>query len=297
MIFKKKKKKEKEDQTVSKSSIKIRVFMRFGAEIRQKRAEYMAIEKRDGYNNLVAINETYMHNEDVDFSQEEVYSSMNITLGIDGLDKDKTLKEIDKRIDKHKKRVNAIEKHPELNVLANIWDERRKLREFKIFRNYVQNRSKDGAYFTIDNGVRVYDFESIDGFLIPIWHGADNLSDYPDFTRKKKITMQETANLENYLSNKGTQKIMQNTLLFVLIASIVVFTICCILAYKLYGLYGDKMDKYEAPAEFCAEQMVETYTIFNRLLKETAVHEYLVKTNSTVKQDVDNKIKQLMPKR
>lgn len=75
-------KNKKNEKTASKSDIKIRVFMRFGAEIRQKRAEYMAKEKRDNYNNLVAINDAFLHNEDVDFSQEDVYSGMNITLGI-----------------------------------------------------------------------------------------------------------------------------------------------------------------------------------------------------------------------
>ena len=288
------KRKKKDEQTASKSDIKIRVFMRFGAEIRQKRAEYLAKEKRDNYNNLVAINETYLHNEDVDFSQEDVYSGMNITLGLAGLSKDKALEKIDKRINTYSNRVQALEKHPELNVYANLWDEKRTLRELEIFKRFLKNRSKNGAYFTIVDGLRVYDFESLDGFLIPIWHGADNLTDYPDFTRKKKITMQETANLEGYFANKSGKKLAVNSLVLIMIITAVIFGANIYWTFQNYNWHKENAEKWAEPANYCAEQMARTYTDFTTLIKDATIVSYLEK-NDTVKQSYQDKIKDLNP--
>lgn len=287
--------KKKDESKTSKNEIKIRVFMRFGAEIRQKRAEYMAKEVRDNYNNLVALNDSYGHNEDVDFSQEEVYSAMNITLGISGLTRDAALSKIDESIKKYEKRVQALEKHPELNVYANVWDEKRKLRELKIYRNYIKNRSENGAYFTIDDGIRVYDFESVDGFLIPIWHGADNLSDYPDFTRKKKITMQETANLESYFASKGTQKVAISAMILVMVITAVVFGITVFAAFKTWSIHEEQIDQWEAPANFCANQMAKTYGTFSKLISDSTIREYIEENNATISKEVQQRIKELNP--
>ena len=288
------KKKKKDEKTASKSDIKIRVFMRFGAEIRQKRAEYLAKEKRDNYNNLVAINEAMQHNEDVDFSQEDVYSGMNITLGISGLPKEKALEKIDKKIQSYSKRVQALEKHPELNVYANIWDEKRTLRELEIFKRYLKNRSKSGAYFTIVDGLRVYDFESLDGFLIPIWHGADNLTDYPDFTRKKKITMQETANIEGYFANKTGKKIAVNSLVLIMVITAVIFGVNIYWTFQNYNWHEENVEDWAKPANYCAEQMARTYTDFTTLMKDATITKYL-DLNETVKQSYQDKVKQLIP--
>ena len=288
------KKGDKKSKSASQGNIKIRVFMRFGAEIRQMRAEYVAVEKRDNYNNLIAINESYLHNEDVDFSQEEVYSGMNITLGITGLTKDKALIKLNSQISKYSKRVSALEKHPELNIYANIWDEKRTLRELEIYKRYLSNRSENGAYFTLVNGIRVYDFESLDGFLIPIWHGADNLTDYPDFTRKKKITMQETANIESYFASKSGQKVAVNALVMVMIITAIIFGVNIYWTFKNYNWHEDHVEQWAEPANYCAEQMARTYTDFTNLMKDATIVSYLEK-NETVKQGYQEKIQDLNP--
>jgi len=287
-------KRKKKGGTGSQGDIKIVVYMRFGAEIRQKRASYDAKEVRDNYNNLVAINDKFDHNEDVDFSQEEVYSGMNITLGIGGLDKEEALKKIDSQIAKFEKRVNALEKHPELNVYANVWDEKRKLRELNIYKKYIKNRSENGAYFTIENGIRVYRFESLDGFLIPIWHGADNLTDYPDFTRKKKITMQETANFKEYLDGKGTKRLMTNAFIFVMLLNVMLAFGLMFGGWKVWTMHKDQVAEWEAPAEYCAKQMAETYGIFQSLLQNSIIKE-TIEANNETRKAIDNKLKVLKP--
>lgn len=273
--FKKKKaKEESEHEKASKNTIKIKVYLRFGAEIRQLRAEYDASEKRDNYNNLVAINNARDHDQDIDFSQEDVYSSMNITLGLAGLSKKEAVEKIDKQVVVLEKRIKAISKHPELNKFANIWDETRKLREFKIYKNYLNNRSEHGTYFKMENGIRVYEYESVDGFLIPIWHGIDNLSDYPDFTRKKKITMQETANLEAYFDSKGSKKMMVNALLMVLLITSAMFCVNLYAGYKLYQKSAELDELANEGAVICTNQFAQSYALFNKVMDNAFIKQY-----------------------
>lgn len=286
-----KKKGVKKDAQTSKGNIKIKVYMRFGAEIRQKRAEYMATEKRDNYNNLVAINESMGHNEDLDFGQEDVYTAMNITLGVSGKDKVEAIRIIDQQSGKFKKRIRAIEKHPELNKYANIWDEKRKLRELEIYAKYLANRSDHGAYFKIEDGIRLYEYESIDGFLIPIWHGADNLSDYPDFTRKKKITMQETANINAYFDSKGSKKMMINALIVVLLITSALFCANMYWTFKVMEKNGEIDDRNVESAEICAQESAKTYKVFNTIMQDAFIMEYKAKKDTEEKARVINETK------
>ena len=294
--FKKNSKKDrKKSNTGIDNTIQIRVYMRFGGKTRDKRAEYEAVEKRDNYNNLVAINKVMQHNEDVDFSQEDVYSAMNITLGISGLDKKDKIKKIDQQILKYEKRVQALEKHPELNAYANIWDQKRKLRELTIYKRYIENRSSDGVFYKLENGRRVYEYESNDGFLIPIWHGVDDLTDYPDYTRKKKIVMQETANIKSYFDEKGSKKLMTNAFITTLIITVCLAGILTFGLLKVWNMHNEQIDQWEAPARYCAEQMAENYEIYSDLMRDTYVSSYLNTTNNETKQRINDKIKDLKP--
>jgi len=274
-FFKKKQDDKKSQKQTAKGNIKIKVYMRFGAEVRQLRAEYLATEKRDNYNNLVAINESIGHNEDIDFSQEEVYSAMNVTLGIAGKTKEEAITKLRKACERTEKRINAIEKHPELNKFANIWDEKRKLREFEIYINYLKHRDSVGTYFKMEDGLRVYEYESIDGFLIPIWHGASNLSDYPDFTRKKKITMQETANIVSYFESKGSKKVLVNALLVVLIITSVLFFVNVYGAFQLLEKHQELDDRALEGAEICVTEFARSYATFNKVMDNAFINQYL----------------------
>jgi len=292
----KKKEEKKKQQQTAKGNIKIKVYMRFGAEVRQLRAEYFATEKRDNYNNLVAINDQVGHNEDIDFSQEDVYASMNITLGIAGLSKEEALKKLKLACDKTEKRINAIQLHPELNKFANIWDEKRKLREFEIFSNYLRSRDSHGTYFKMEDGFRVYEYESVDGFLIPIWHGSDSLSDYPDYTRKKKITMQETANLNAYFESKGSKRIMINALLMVLLITSALFFVNVYAGFKLLEKHQELDDRALQGAEICVNTFAESYKTFNTVMQNTFVSQYIEEKQEEKKAEETSLIKTLIPK-
>jgi len=220
---------------------------------------------------------------------------MNITLGISGLDKKDKIKKIDQQILKYEKRVQALEKHPELNAYANIWDQKRKLRELTIYKRYIENRSSDGVFYKLENGRRVYEYESNDGFLIPIWHGVDDLTDYPDYTRKKKIVMQETANIKSYFDEKGSKKLMTNAFITTLIITVCLAGILTFGLLKVWNMHNEQIDQWEAPARYCAEQMAENYEIYSDLMRDTYVSSYLNTTNNETKQRINDKIKELKP--
>jgi len=293
--FKKKSKKAKQ-ASPSKGLIKIKVYMRFGAEIRQLRATFLANEKKDNYNTLVAINEKTSFKEELDFTQEDVYSTMNITLGVAGLTTEEALKKIAKREAKLEKRISALEKHPELNKFANVWDEKRKLRQFKIYSRYLTNRSEHGTYFKMEEGLRIYEYESVDGFLIPIWHGIDNLSDYPDFTTKKKITMQETANIQAYFDGKGSKKLMINALLMVILITSALFLVNVYGGFKLLDKHQELEDRMVEGTEYCSEQFQRTTGLFNTVMDNAFIKQYLdEKEAEQTAQNEGNVIQKLIP--
>ena len=274
--------------------INIEVYMRFGADVRHLRAEYTAEEKKDEYNNLVAINKRTGHNEDQQFTQEMVYESMGITLGIEHMEKEEAVKYLEKEIKKYEKRVAALEAYPELNVLSNYWDEKRALRVHKIYKNYLFKRSEKGSYYEMKYGVRTYKYESVDGFLIPIWQEADNLSDYPDYTIKKKITMQETANFDSYLNSKGGMRMAAYALIIILVVAVIFAGLNIWGGLKIWGIYDEKADQWAAPADYCAEQMATSYGVFTQLMENALIQEEL-KNETDLKKDVKDRIRQLNP--
>ncbi|MFW5889563.1 MAG: hypothetical protein ACOCUD_04200 [Bacillota bacterium] len=294
-MAKKNPKKTIEEEQISSGTIKVNVWVRFGSDTRQKRAEYEAIEKKDEYNNLISFNEVYKHNEDVDFTQEEAYTDLKITLGLAGKSKEDQIEAIEKEINRYTKRVKALEKHPELNILANIWDEKRKLAELDILKKYSQYRSEQGAYYTLDKGIRNYNFESIGGFLVPIWQGCDNMVDYPDYTRKKKIVLQENQEFKNYLDAKKKENIQYASLITVLLITSVVLIALLVALVITVRYHQGAVDDWEKPAEYCADQMAKTYGVVNTLLQDEVINGCLAERNSSILPQVKENLETLNP--
>lgn len=219
----KKKKKEKEEalQKTSSNKILVKVYKDFGSDTQFLKATYHAEEKRDIYNNLISINKEFKHEEDTDFSMSDVYRSMEITLEFRNFDKDKKLEILKKKIETQEKKVRYLAKYPILNAMFNKCDEELKLQDYRLMANYIQFHDDRGSYFTIEQGVRVYSYNSQDGFLIPVWHGVDTYSQYPDHTRKLKITIQEDQRMRQELAMFKRDKLIGNILVVGLIFNII----------------------------------------------------------------------------
>ena len=286
--------KKKKEESVATNVVKIVIWQRFGSNVPHKRAEYLAKEQKDGYGNPVVVNEERGHNEDFGFSQDDVYQSLSTTYNVEGKDKEEVIKILDKSMDKLKKRITALTDYPELSVFANIHDEKEKLEHLRIFKKYVSLRSPNGSYYKEEDGMRVYDFESLDGFLIPIWQDADNLVNFSDYTYNKKVTMQETAELKTLLDKKKKENIKYASFFMMMIVMGVITAVLVFGAIKTLGYHNDAVQEWEKPAEYCAEQSAKVIGTVLNVINDDVVRSCLLATNkSSVISDLESNIKTL----
>lgn len=254
-MFGRKKKKDDTEalQKTSSNKIQVRVFKDFGSDTQFLKAVYMAEERRDIYNNLISVNKEFKHEEDTDFSMDDVYRSMQVILEFKSLDKPDRIKILQSKITEQEKLVQYLNKFVELNAIYNMPDEQLKLKDYRIMKNHIQHHDDRGCYFTIENGIRVYSFQSQDGFLIPIWHGIDTYSQYPDHTRKLKITIQEDQRMRQELALMKKEKLVGNVLIVGLIFCIILFALLLAAAIKLWDLRSN-FDKQIAELSYSCVQ-------------------------------------------
>ena len=267
-LFKSKKKKKKGKQNkgnikeISGNQILIRVYKDFGSNTQILKAEYFALEKRDAFNNLISINPNFQHNQDTDFSIDDVYREMQIILEFKNKSKEEKIKILKERIEKQNKLIRLLEKYPKLNAMYNFCDEDLKSRDYKILKNHIEHQEGEGAYFTIENGLRVYSFLACDGYLAPIWHGIDRYTQYPDHTRKLKITVQEDMRMRQEIEEYSRNKKVINIVVWIAVITIIFFITTCAFAGWLFNQYQKMDDKIYESSYRCADltmQLNEAY--------------------------------------
>lgn len=283
-MFGKKKKKtpkklEKQDKKelaqLSDRNILIRVYKNFGSNTSFLKAEYLAEERRDIYNNLVSINEEYLHNEDTDFAIEDVYREMEIILEFSKKSRSERLEILDKKIRHQDKLLQYLKKYIQLNSMFNYADEELKGRDLKILRNYISKHDGNGAYFTIEKGKRVYSFEAVDGFLVPIWYGVDTYSKYPDHTRKVKINIQEEQRMRQEMALYNKEKKLGQILTVATIFVAILFVSLLFTGYKVWVKNNDLEEKINGNAYKCAEYTSKVNQQFTQIMENTVVKKLL----------------------
>lgn len=297
MIFGKKKDKKKKKEDLSKTSsnkVLIKVFKDFGSDTQYLKAQYEAVERRDIYNNLVSINEKWQHNEDIDFLMEDVYRAIETTLEFKNYDKEEKIKLLDGKIKKQETIIKYLEKFVNLNAIYNYQDENLKLRDFRILRKHIKTHDEKGSYFTIEHGVRVYSYNSMDGFLIPIWHGVDNYTQYPDHTRKLKITIQEDQRMRQELAMFNRDKKIGNILTIGIIMVIIFFAANCAIGWFLWEKHSTLDERIHDSAFKCADYTSMLNMRFAELIKNKIVDAPIQVVNETPV--IEQNIKPLEPK-
>jgi len=269
-------------QLVSSNKILIKIFKHFGSDTSYLKGKYIATEKRDIYGNLISINDQFKHNEDTDFSIEDVYREMNEVLGF----KNKTITErleiIDIKIKNQDRLMGYLTKFPELNCIYNYPDESLKSRDLIILRNYIKNHDNRGSYFTIEDGLRVYSFESVDGVLVPIWHGVDTYTQNPDHTRKTKVNIQEDQRMRKEMALFNREKKLGNVLITALIFCMILFVVLLFASYKVW----EKNDQIEARIHASTFKCTDyVSSMANSLLKidNTEIMQSYIKTEDNIK--------------
>jgi len=255
-------------QGISSKKIHIKVFRDFGNNARFLMGQYFATEKRDAYNTLVSINEAAGHNEDVDFGMDDVYREMQIVLEFKNLSKVEKLDLLDRKIARQEKIILYLNRHIELNALFNYADESVKLRDYRILKNYVNLHEEQGSYFTIENGMRVYSFVSVDSVLVPIWHNVDSYTQIPDHTRKKKINLQEEKTFLNEMKAFSRDKVIALSLTVALALVVLLFMTTVFAGYKVWNKNNDIEEKMHASAFSCAQYTAGIHTQYGSMVTD-----------------------------
>jgi len=262
------KRSSKDIQQVSSTRIKVKVFSALGGDLRILKASYDAVEQRNDFGELVSINDNAQHNQDVNFYMDSIYREMQVLLDF----RSKTAKEkskiLDTRIRKQEKLIFFLDRVPELNAFYNYQDEWAKLRDYRVLRNYLR-LDEHGSYFYIENGIRSYEFDAIDGFLIPRWHGNDTYSSYPDHTRTKKIKLQEDLIFQREMAGRRFDlKLMSYAALFFGVNMILL----CALgggAYVAFDKIQNIDDEAVTAAQACMDNSQQLNDQFSMVIKDT----------------------------
>ena len=154
-----------------------------------------------------------------------------------------------------------------MNALYNFQDEWGKLRDYRVLKNYLK-LDDGGAYFYIEKGIRTYEFDSIDGFLIPIWHGVDTYSSFPDHTRTKKIKIQADLRFQKEIAGyKMDTKLFNYGALFFAI-NMFVLIILIFGGVKLYGAQKDISDEYNDAEIICMQSTVRLNQQYGKVIED-----------------------------
>ena len=272
--------------TTSSGQIKIKIYKEFGSTTNFLKDVFIATEKRDLYGNLISINEKENHNEDIDFSMDDVYTKMNIILEFGNKNQNKKEEILNKKIERQQKLIQLLEKYVELNAVYNFPDESIKLRDYQLLLDYVKHHDGKGSYFSIEGGFRVYSFVSSDGFLIPIWHGVTTVTQYPDHTIKKKIMQQEDLVFAKQMAEYKRDKMLQNTIPVVLSMCILLFLALGFMAFKAYGVWEDAKHVVDDSTMRCADSNAKLLENMNTLQNIACVKEYIADV------DAENELKE-----
>lgn len=265
------------------STIIVKVYKSLGGGVSILKKTYQAQEKRDEFGELISFNENENHSEDVDFSKDTIYREMEVLLNFRSLDKQGRLDILEKKIKQQERLIYYLNRIVGLNALYNYPDESAKLRDYRLLRKYVQHHDSIGSYFRLEEGVRVYEFDAVDGFLIPRWHGVDTYSSFPDHTPSKKVKIQTDLRFAKEIASYKIDTKMVNAGLLLLAINVLVFLILGFAGFKLYGYYQEAVEMANGQALECSAQTVEIHNLYGSM-----VADYLRQQKELIDNPVEN---------
>lgn len=265
---KKKQKKGKDIEQVSSTKINIKVFSALGSDLRMLKATYNAIELRNDFGELVSINDQFKHDEDVNFHMDSIYREMQVLLDFRSKTKEEKKELLNKKINKQEKLIFFLDRVPELNTFYNYQDEWAKLRDFRVLRNYLK-LDDHGSYFYIEDGIRTYEFDSIDGFLIPRWHGNDAYSSYPDHTRTKKIKIQEDYIFQKEMASRRFDLKLMNYAALFFAVNMILLIVMGVGAYFAFDKIQSIDNEAVQASQACMDNSQQLNEQFGNVIKDT----------------------------
>ena len=263
---KKQKQKEKENlEEISTNTIKIRIFRSVGSDLVTKVAEFTAQEVLDENNSLIVINEDYKFKEDFGFQKDRVYESMELQLKLKNKDKRTRYELITKAIQEQEKLIEDLETNSDKNKDYNYQDEVLKLRQLRVLRDSVKKET-NGSYMRLEkNGVKCYEFLSIDGILKPYFFGSTDLRVYPDLQTKKKLFNSENTIFQNEHNIGG----YINWVSIILIGIAVLFVFGnAFWSFQLYSKSSEIGMEINQGALICSNSLAEIHRTYGVVLQD-----------------------------
>lgn len=229
-------KREEAIKNIDSSDVGIRIYTSMGGQTRVLKANFIATEKRNEFDELVAYNSEKQFEENVDFQIDSTYRELRILLNIQNMDKKTQVKHLNKAILKQEKKIYFLNRVLKLNAIFNYQDEKKKLRDYRVIKKHIK-KEEDGGFYKIENGRRVYEFESIDGFMIPLFQGTDSFSSYPEHIRNKKIKLQGDERFRQEMAEKRMNQQAFKLGVAVLIIAVILIGVNVFWSVKNYDLY------------------------------------------------------------
>lgn len=219
------KKKEEEVKKVNTNEVHIKIFRDLGKGLYAQAAEFKAAEKPDANTNLIASNEDARFKEDLNFVKDRVYEILEYELELQDKDLKEKAKILDQKIKEKqdfikKFETNDEEKKIELNTNYNFQDEELRLRQLRVLRDSLKYQ-KLGNYVRLgQNGIRTYEFLSLDGVLYPFVFGGKYPRAHPDMTINKKIFNQENTIFTQQMGLNLNKALTWMTVVFIAICMV-----------------------------------------------------------------------------
>lgn len=287
--FKNKKDKEEKDDPkllskISSGKVKVKIFHPYGGSVPNLVGEFLAFQSRDASGRLSIINQSLKFDEDIDFERDDVFRELQVILEIKGNNKEKQLKILDSKITFQKKLIKYLDEHVKLNAVYNYADENLKLRSLKLLFNKIKKHDANGSFFSLENGLRTYSFVSKDGFFYPIWHGADDYSNYPDYVRKKKIHAEETKKFEEEWGHKFLKHAPTFGFGIVMVVLLLLTIAMGILVFKLVDKNAQIDERINAGISSCSKYQSLVLGNMNQFLDNNIVKEALDKADLTAEE-------------
>lgn len=188
----------------------------------QEVAEFIVEQSRGEGRSLILRNDNYEFIEELDFTKNDIISSLEETFKFRGESKEEKLKLINSRIEEQSDKVNNIfkgnwhkkvpfvdkpdekkikianelekDKKAEVKkfkiekIQVNIIDEQRLLRLLEVLKQHIIDYDDNGVYEIINIvGLREIRFLLVEDFLYPLYRSPNNKTVYPNMVTKKKV--------------------------------------------------------------------------------------------------------------
>ena len=296
-IFKKKKSKNEEPKadtkkhnpkelyTISSDMVKIRVYATFGGNVNQLKVEFTADERKNEGGGTVFENEKFKFNKDVDFEKADVYKSIELNLSLDSKTREKKIEILEKKIEYQKKLVKYLERFKKLNAIKNHADESILLHDYDILLQQIKRNEGEGAFFTIEEGMRVYSFVKEDGEYIPIWHSKNNKSQSPNNVTNNRTFILENKIFDMEMGERLKQKLQISSITVLLIVLVILIVANFTFTGFLINKNNDMNEAIHGASLKCAEETSKTNQNMVNFINNECVSKLIDEKEEEIKEE------------